>query len=107
MKMEQQKLLSNFFGVAVAKECITATHISMFMSIYHIILQSNGFETATCISRREIMRYSKIKSIVTYHKILDDLVAVGIISYSPSYHPGKKTTISLLFDYVTPSDSGS
>ncbi|HEX2534000.1 MAG TPA: hypothetical protein VHK69_09710 [Chitinophagaceae bacterium] len=40
---------------------------------------------------------TKISSVATYHKYINDLVHVGFIQYSPSYHPGQKTKITLLF----------
>ena len=40
-------------------------------------------------SRRKLMRFSRIRSIATYHKCLSELVAHGYVEYRPSWHPAK------------------
>ncbi|WP_454803175.1 hypothetical protein [Mucilaginibacter phyllosphaerae] len=39
------------------------------------------------MTRRELMAFSKIASIATYHKCIRELDAFGYIRYQPSYHP--------------------
>jgi len=39
------------------------------------------------VTRKKLMRHSGIRSIVTYHKYIAELVRYGYISYQPSYHP--------------------
>jgi hypothetical protein len=39
------------------------------------------------VTRRELMAFSKIASVATYHKCIRELDAFGYIRYYPSYHP--------------------
>jgi hypothetical protein len=46
------------------------------------------------------MRTSKICSISTYHKVINDLSAFGYIRYIPSFHPAKGSTAYLLTNNI-------
>ena len=48
------------------------------------------------VSRRELMKYSAIHSIATYHRCIKELVAYNFIIYQPSFHPDKRSQITLL-----------
>lgn len=49
------------------------------------------------VSRSRIMEISHITTLPTYHKYFKDLQKLGYISYRPSYHPGYKSEVELLF----------
>ncbi|HEY0245508.1 MAG TPA: hypothetical protein VGC01_08105 [Mucilaginibacter sp.] len=67
-------------------EWLNATHVSLFMGLF-VHWQRSDFNSPFAVIRKELMAYSKIASIATYHKCIKELDAYGYISYQPSYHP--------------------
>ncbi len=65
---------------------ILATHVSLLTALF-ICWQRNGFVSPFSVNRRELMAFSKIASIATYHKCIKELDEYGYIRYRPSYHP--------------------
>lgn len=48
------------------------------------------------VSRSKLMKLSHIQTLPTYHKYFKELQEMGIIKYSPSYHPGYKSEVEIL-----------
>jgi hypothetical protein len=48
------------------------------------------------VSRSRLMILSHINTIPTYHKYFKQLQDFGFIKYSPSYHPGYRSTVEFL-----------
>jgi hypothetical protein len=65
---------------------LCATHISLFTALF-ICWQRGGFVSPFSFNRRELMGYSRIASVATYHKCIRELDEYGYIRYQPSYHP--------------------
>lgn len=65
---------------------LIATHISLLSALF-VQWQRNGFASPFAVTRRELMAFSKIASIATYHKCIRELDEYGYIRYQPSYHP--------------------
>lgn len=65
---------------------LLATHVSLFTAMF-VCWQRNGFIQPFSVSRKELMAFSKIASVATYHKCIRELDDNGYISYQPSYHP--------------------
>jgi hypothetical protein len=63
-----------------------ATHISLFTAMF-VCWQRSGFKNPFPVNRKELMSFSKIASVATYHKCVKELDAYGYIRYQPSYHP--------------------
>ena len=78
--------LSDFFIKAVRDQRIITSHISLFASICQC-WQNSAFEHPVSITRRQLMRLSKIASFATYHKCMRELNAYGYLRYEPSYKP--------------------
>lgn len=80
------KELTQFFSEVEHAEWVTPFHISIYLSLFEI-WNLNHYKNPVSISRRKIMKMSKIASNATYHKCMRELVRGGYIRYSPSYHP--------------------
>jgi len=65
---------------------LLATHISLYTALF-ICWQRQGFAQPFAVCRRELMCFSKIASIATYHKCIKELDRLGYIRYQPSFHP--------------------
>ena len=86
--------VDNFLKRAAVDERLLPTHLSLFMAIF--FYSKDDAKAEFQISRRKLMKYSRIKSLGTYHKCMSELVGFGYITYSPSYDPIKASTVSIL-----------
>jgi hypothetical protein len=66
-----------------------------------VFWQRNGFKSPFNVNRKELMAFSKIASVATYHKCMRELDGRGYIKYAPSFHP---KTGSLVY-WLSPSTS--
>lgn len=77
------------------------SHLSLVMAVFYF--RNDDTPVApTRISRSKLMRFSRIRSIATYHKCLKELIAFGYINYEPSYHPKNASSIWLLNEKEPP-----
>lgn len=83
--MDMSEQVKTFLIIASQDERISTMHICLYFVLCAV--QSRSVDIYFPISRREIMRLSKIRGIATYHKIIRELHAFGYIDYVPSYHP--------------------
>jgi len=65
---------------------LLTTHISLYTALF-ICWQRQGFAQPFAVCRRELMCFSKIASVATYHKCIKELDAFRYIRYEPSFHP--------------------
>lgn len=56
---------------------LLATHVSLFTAMF-VCWQRNGFIQPFSVCRRELMAFSKIASVATYHKCIRDLDNNGL-----------------------------
>ncbi|RZJ78124.1 MAG: hypothetical protein EOO20_28155 [Chryseobacterium sp.] len=78
--------LSIFLSKAQEDEAISPVHISLFISILQCWKNAEKINPIP-VTRRNLMRISKIRSISTYHKCIKDLSRSGYITYTPSFNP--------------------
>lgn len=86
MKSLAVERLPTLLERSIADPRLAMSHTSLLMAILKLNrnMVSKGRITA---SRRELMRFTKFRSIRTYHKCMRGLVECGYIKYYPSYHP--------------------
>lgn len=86
--------VEQFLRKAAQDDRLLPSHISLFMAMFYY---SPGHEAEPLfqVSRKKLMRYSRIKSKATYHKCLRELVAYGYIEYQPSYDPYRASMVAL------------
>ena len=65
---------------------LLATHISLYTALF-VCWQRLGFAQPFAVNRSELMGFSKIASVATYHKCIKELDEFGYVYYQPSYHP--------------------
>ncbi|WP_153800891.1 hypothetical protein [Foetidibacter luteolus] len=63
-----------------------AMHICVYTALLHL-WHRNYYRVPFAITRKQVMLLAKIRSKVTYHKVMDELNMFGYISYYPSFHP--------------------
>lgn len=71
---------------------LMAVHVSLFTALF-IQWQRNEFVSPFPVTRRELMGFSKIASVATYHKCIKQLDVYGYIIYQPSFHPQKGSLV--------------
>jgi len=93
--METLDQLSDFISRVASDERLKPTHISLYVALCHAWIPSR-FQQCYNVSRRQLMRLSRIQSNSTYHKAISELVDMGYITYRPSYHPKEGSEVTLL-----------
>jgi hypothetical protein len=93
--METLNQLSDFISRVASDERLKPIHISLYVALCHAWIMSR-FQQCYNVSRRQLMKLSRIQSKSTYHKAISELVEMGYISYRPSYHPKEGSEIKLL-----------
>lgn len=87
--------IDNFLRRAANDKRLLPSHISLFMAIfYHAPVDKSG--SFFQVSRKKLMRFSRIKSAVTYHKCIKELIEYGYIVYQPSYDPYRASRIAFI-----------
>src|SRR5688572_24761301 len=84
--MDSLDQLKRFLNGASKNPRIGASHVSIYMSLFHCWLE-NDCQDPILVNRRGIMASAKISGVATYHKCIRDLDSYGYIRYEPSYHP--------------------
>jgi hypothetical protein len=65
---------------------LLATHISLCTALF-ACWQKNNFISPFPVSRKQLMAFSRIASVATYHKCIKELDEYAYIRYQPSFHP--------------------
>lgn len=93
--MEILQQLSDFIKQVASDKRLKPTHVSLYVALCHVWIM-NRFQECYNVSRKQLMSLSRIRSTSTYHKAISELVTMGYIRYSPSYHPKKGSNVTLL-----------
>jgi len=86
--------VNRFLVRAATDGRLLPSHISLFIAIFFYSDEAKP-DAFFKVSRRKLMRFSRIKSKATYHKCIRELVAFGYITYLPSYDPYKASSVSM------------
>jgi len=88
--------LARFIKCAVSDERIGRTQLSLYIALLHCWLEQNCEEKIK-ITRKLLMKQSKIPAISTYHRCLKKLILFGYIEYEPSFdhYKGSKVKIAI------------
>ncbi|WP_291119232.1 hypothetical protein [Flavobacterium sp. UBA6135] len=99
--MTPSLLLTAFIKKAQTDKTLKTSHISLYIAIIKCWEENNQINPVS-ISRSELMKMSKINAKATYHKCIKELHNLSYILYQPSYHPLKKSQITIIHIPKTP-----
>jgi hypothetical protein len=71
---------------------LSSTHISLCAALF-VAWQKSGYANPFGITRKQLMVYSKIASVATYHKCIKGLNVWGYIRYQPSFSPKQESLV--------------
>lgn len=91
--MKTERLIEYLTTILLDRR-VNVWHIAFYNALLQLWIQ-NKQENLFHISRRKIMKLSRIRSTATYHKIIKDLQEFGYIEYIPSYDPFKGSQVWL------------
>mgnify|MGYP003500781743 FL=1 len=74
-------------------ERINVWHLALFLALLRLAYDQKEKKTIKA-SRSKLMQLSHIRTLPTYHKYFKELQDFGYIEYSPSYHPGFRSTVT-------------
>jgi hypothetical protein len=92
--MRENVIVEKLENMIAASAALHSTHVT----IYAVLLNCwyhNDLANPVRITRKKVMKLSHIKSIVTYHKCIRQLIEIGMIDYSPSYNKFRATLVSI------------
>lgn len=93
----QSHPLNNYFERLATDPRLFSSHIALFAALFFFSNDENPYLPFQ-VSRPKLMRFSRIKSIATYHKNVSDLTRYGYIEYTPSWHPLNGTRVRLIIE---------
>src|SRR5471030_2120505 len=92
--------IDQFLHKAANDYRLLPSHISLFVAMFYYS-QGDVSESFFRVSRKKLMRFSRIKSVATYHKCFRELVEYNYIQYRPSYDPWLASMVSLFANPTT------
>ncbi|MDY7397046.1 transcriptional regulator [Aureibaculum sp. 2210JD6-5] len=100
-KLTREMVLTAAMECFVVDNRLNPTHVSMYLALFQY-WNLNRFENPVSISRKEIMKLSKIGSLATYHKCIKNLHEWEYLEYVPSHNPFKGSLINMFNLETTP-----
>ncbi len=98
---------TGFYELILQDSRLNPTHISLYLALFQF-WNLNRFQNPICITRKEMMKLSKISAFGTYHKCIRELQEFGYIEYLPSFNPYRGSQVNLLnFDVISEPKSDS
>lgn len=92
----ERRNLSKYLKIFEKDLRLNVWHFSLLSAILYLGYRQRQSKIIG-VSRSRIMSLSHIKTIPTYHKYFKELQTMGYIKYTPSYNPGYKSEVELLF----------
>lgn len=88
----QTKQLNLFLQRLSTDKRINVWHLALINAMLRLAHIQNQNKIIH-VSRSVLMKMSHIKTLPTYHKYFKQLQDFGYITYTPSYHPGFRSTV--------------
>lgn len=92
MNKVQSLQLASYIKKVTADTRLNTSHLSIYMALL-VCWQNQDYVTQFRISRKEIMRLSKIAAISTYHRCMKQLIQFGYFKYEPEYDSYKGSKV--------------
>ena len=93
MNKVQSLQLAGYIKRITADSRVNTSHLSIYMALLTCWQNQNCHGEFT-ISRKEIMRLSKIAGISTYHRCMKQMIEYGYVIYQPEYDSYKGSRVS-------------
>ncbi len=84
-----------FLGVIANDQRLNVWHLALLHSLIQLAYLQKERKIVH-VSRSRLMELSHINTPPTYHKYFKQLQYFGYIKYTPSYHPGYRSTVEFL-----------
>ncbi|BAP31100.1 uncharacterized protein CHSO_2063 [Chryseobacterium sp. StRB126] len=95
MKSNDPKRWFDFLDYISGDPLLNVWHISLLVAIARLACRQNE-KWVIRVSRSKLMTLSHINTLPSYHKYFKQLQEFGYIKYTPSYHPGYRSTVEIL-----------
>lgn len=83
-----------YLKIMIKDARINVWHLALFLAIIQLAEDQNE-EKLIRVSRSQLMLLSHINTAPTFHKYFKELQDFGYFKYTPSYHPGFRSTLQL------------
>lgn len=96
-QMSGHQHLVHFINKISSDDRLKPIHLSICIALCHEWMKCQ-FQSSYSISRRLLMKTSRIRSKATYHKVIKELQQFGYLKYTPSYHPINASEVAILIN---------
>lgn len=86
----------NSSGIITRDSRLNVWHIALLYALVQLAYLQNE-KKIIHVSRSRLMIASHINTLPTYHKYFKQIQDMGYIKYTPSYHPGYRSTVEFLY----------
>lgn len=93
--MDKPPILIHYIHRLVSDSRLKPVHLLLSIAICDM-WANYEFIRSYQVSRRALMKASRIRSTATYHKAIQELQTFGYVKYYPSYHPAKGSRIEII-----------
>jgi hypothetical protein len=87
--------LAIFMKNAISDDRINRTQLSLFIALLICWQEQNSLDQFR-ITRKSLMKKSKIPAISTYHRCLKKLISLGYIEYEPNFNHYKGSKVKII-----------
>lgn len=94
---DQTQIITQLLERISVDSRLKSMDISMYIS-FLILWYKNDFKSPFKITRKQIMNLSKIKSISSYHRVINSLMTYDYILYEPTFDSRLGSTVALIFE---------
>ncbi|MCL8537632.1 hypothetical protein M9991_12235 [Chryseobacterium gallinarum] len=85
----------SFLSLTAKDPRLNVWHVALLYALVHLAYMQGECKVIR-VSRSRLMAVSHINTLPTYHKYFKQLQDFGYIKYTPSYHPGYRSTVEFL-----------
>lgn len=87
--------LARLIKMAVTDDRVSRTQLSLYIALLIFWLEQNCDEQFK-VTRKLLMKNSKIPAISTYHRCLKRLISFGYIEYEPTFDHYKGSKVKII-----------
>ncbi|EJL74335.1 hypothetical protein [Chryseobacterium populi] len=95
MTRNNENLWLNFLKEVSSDHRLNVWHLALLAGLAQIAYIQNETKVIH-VSRSRLMAVSHINNLMTYHKYFKQIQDMGYVKYTPSYHPGYRSTVEFL-----------
>ncbi len=96
MEINSETEWINFLAAITHDSRLNVWHLALLQALIQLAYLQNE-KKIIHVSRSKLMALSHINNLSTYHKYFKQIQEMSYIIYTPSYHPGYRSTVEFVY----------